>query len=148
MSASARSQRAILTPFERRCAAAVYRPGQPRKHNGFSEEAGFEAMRQLLHREQDVTAVFASSDVHAIGAWQAIRESGRVVPDDIALIGCNDVKVSQFMGLSSVDQRMHEVGAAAVDGLLHRLRGETQDVIAQCFEATLNVRESSAAALR
>lgn len=119
--------------------------GQTRKHNGFSEEAGFEAMQQLLQADPPVTAVFASSDVHAIGAWQAIRQSGRTVPDDIALIGCNDVKVSQFMGLSSVDRRLGPVGEAATDALLRRLSGEQRESISMCFRSELKVRKTTAA---
>ena len=118
--------------------------GQTREHNGFSEEAGFEAMQQLLQVEPPVTAVFASSDVHAIGAWQAIRQSGRTVPDDMALIGCNDVKVSQFMGLSSMDRRLGAVGAAAVDALLKRLEGGQHEPTSMCFNSTLKVRKTTA----
>ncbi|MFB6248417.1 MAG: LacI family DNA-binding transcriptional regulator, partial [Salinibacter sp.] len=73
--------------------------GQTRKHDGFSEESGYEAMNELLAFDRPVSAVFASSDVQAIGAWQAIRESGSEVPDDYSLVGYDDIKVSRFIGL-------------------------------------------------
>ena len=56
------------------------------KHAGFSEEHGFEAMNNLLELSPPVTAVLASSDVHAIGAWKAIRDAKKRVPEDIALV--------------------------------------------------------------
>jgi LacI family transcriptional regulator len=118
--------------------------GQTAKHAGFSEEAGFEAMQQLLAITPPVTAVFASSDVQAIGAWKAIRDVGKGVPDDIALVGYDDVKTSQFIGLSSVDQGMQEVGRRATEMLISRVLGlNTDDVSSLMITPRLKVRESS-----
>jgi LacI family transcriptional regulator len=100
--------------------------GSTEKHAGFSEEAGHEAMQDLLRADPGVTAVLASSDVQAIGAWQAIRQAGLEVPDDVALVGYDDVKVSRFIGLSSVAQNMHDIGEEATDLLLRRLNGNEQ----------------------
>ncbi|MFB6248597.1 MAG: substrate-binding domain-containing protein, partial [Salinibacter sp.] len=96
--------------------------GQTEKHAGFSEESGYEAAASLLRTSPEVTAVFASSDVQAIGAWQALRHEGYSVPDDVALIGYDDIKISRFIGLSSVAQNMHDIGERATDLLLDRLR--------------------------
>jgi len=98
--------------------------GQTDKHAGFSEESGYEAMRSLLRTNPGITAVFASSDVQAIGAWQALRQEGYGVPDEVAVIGYDDVKISRFIGLSSVAQNMHDIGDRATDLLLRRLRGD------------------------
>ncbi len=98
--------------------------GSTEKHAGFSEEAGYEAMQRILSERLDVTAVFALSDVQAIGAWKAIRDAGREIPGDIALVGYDDIKTSQYIGLSSVDQRMHEVGEQATELILQRMTGD------------------------
>jgi LacI family transcriptional regulator len=98
--------------------------GHTDKHAGFSEESGYEAMQSLLRADPAVSAVFASSDVQAIGAWQALRQEGRSVPDDVAIIGYDDVKISRFIGLSSVAQNMHDIGEEATALLLRRLRGD------------------------
>jgi LacI family transcriptional regulator len=108
--------------------AAWVASGETDKHDGYSEEAGREAARALLHRASGdgapgPSAVFASSDVQAIGAWQAFREQGVAVPDDIALVGYDDVKVSRHIGLTSVSQKMRAVGRAATALLRRRLRG-------------------------
>lgn len=121
--------------------------GETRKHDGFSEESGYEAMQQLLALDEPVTAVFASSDVQAIGAWQAIRESGQSVPEDYALVGYDDIKVSRFIGLSSIAQNMHYVGNKATDVLLSRLnRTGAEEPLSELVELELKVRKSSAPA--
>lgn len=118
--------------------------GKTAKHAGFSEEAGYEAMEVLLEEHPAVTAVFASSDVQAIGAWQAIRHAGRSVPDDIALIGYDDIKISRFIELSSVAQNMHDVGEEATNVLLQRLRRSGKDrTMSKLIHPTLKIRASS-----
>ncbi len=117
--------------------------GHTSKHDGFSEESGYEAMQKLLKNQPDITAVFASSDVQAVGAWQAIRESEHSVPDDFALVGYDDIKISRFIGLSSVAQNMHQVGEDAAEALLRRLKGEEFPFISERVQPELHVRKSS-----
>ncbi len=123
---------------------SLLQSGTTEKHAGFSEEHGYEAMLRLLAIDPPVTAVFASSDVQAIGAWKAIREAGKTVPDDIALVGYDDIKTSKFLGLSSVDQNMEGVGQDAAERLLYRLdHPGTEDRIERLIIPELRVRESS-----
>jgi LacI family transcriptional regulator len=117
--------------------------GETRKHAGFSEESGYEAMQRLLALGEPPTAVFASSDVQAIGAWQAIRHAGQRVPADFALVGYDDIKVSRFIGLSSVAQNMHDVGEEAADLLLRRIAGERGTPVSKQVVPELIVRKSS-----
>jgi LacI family transcriptional regulator len=118
--------------------------GETSKHDGFSEESGYEAMQKLIALDTPVEAAFASSDVQAIGAWQAIREEGLKVPDDFAFVGYDDIKVSRFIGLTSVAQRMYDVGNTATDLLLERLRQNgPDDFISRLVKPKLNVRKSS-----
>lgn len=118
--------------------------GHTSKHDGFSEESGYEAMQDLIALDQPVEAAFASSDVQAIGAWQAIREEGLEVPDDFAFVGYDDIKVSRFIGLSSVAQNMHGVGNEATDLLLNRLnKNGPEQPMNRLVEPELNVRKSS-----
>jgi len=118
--------------------------GETTKHDGFSEESGYEAMQTVLKTHPEATAVFASSDVQAIGAWQAIRHAGKSVPDDIAIIGYDDIKISRFIGLSSVAQNMHDVGEEAANVLLQRLgRSGTEHTMAKLIHPALKVRKST-----
>ena len=123
---------------------SLLRSGTTEKHAGFSEEDGYEAMLRLLEIDPPVTAVFASSDVQAIGAWKAIRQAGKRVPEDIALVGYDDIKASKFLGFSSVDQNMEGVGQEAAERLLYRLdHPGTEDRIARLIIPELQIRESS-----
>lgn len=120
--------------------------GAENKHAGYSEEAGYEAMQQLLRADPQVTAVFASSDVHAVGAWQAAREAGLRVPEDVAIVGFDDVKTSAFIGLSSVAQAMHDVGAQAAQACVEQIVGarrRSELCRSVLITPKLNVRASS-----
>ena len=101
--------------------------GHTEKHAGFSEEAGYEAMETILEQKPAITAVFAMSDVQALGACKAVKDAGKSVPEDVAIIGYDDIKASYYIGLSSVDQRMHWVGEEATELLLKRMHGHKDD---------------------
>ena len=98
--------------------------GETEKHRGYSEETGYEAMQKLLQIDPSVTAVFACSDVQALGAWKAIVDVGKRVPDEIALVGYDNLKSSHYLGLTSINQRIKEIGKQATNTLLQRMRGE------------------------
>lgn len=118
--------------------------GQTEKHAGFSEEAGREAMKALLKDAPELTAIFACSDVQAIGAWRALRESGNQVPSDMALVGYDDVKVSRFVGLTSVSQNVKKIGREATELLIRRLNGEgSEATVSRKVDTTLVPRRSS-----
>lgn len=120
--------------------------GVTEKHAGFSEEAGYEALTALLDAHPDVTAVFACSDVQAIGALLAAREASRRVPDGLSIVGYDDVKVTRYVGLTSVDQMMHQVGERATDLLIDRIsRKHTAPPKTTTIVPELRVRSSTSA---
>ncbi|MEU6772755.1 LacI family DNA-binding transcriptional regulator [Streptomyces sp. NPDC046759] len=86
----------------------------------FTEEGGRRAMAELLDRRPDLDAVFAGSDVMAAGARQVLREAGRRIPDDVALVGYDDSAIARHMDppLTSVRQPIEEMGRAMIDLLL------------------------------
>ncbi|MEU6402192.1 LacI family DNA-binding transcriptional regulator [Streptomyces sp. NPDC046985] len=86
----------------------------------FTETGGRRAMTRLLEHAPDVDAVFAGSDVTAAGARQVLREAGRRIPDDVALVGYDDSAVARHMDppLTSVRQPIEEMGRAMIDLLL------------------------------
>ncbi|MFI8092628.1 LacI family DNA-binding transcriptional regulator [Streptomyces sp. NPDC086080] len=86
----------------------------------FSEEGGRRAMEALLERRPDLDAVFAASDVTAAGARHALREAGRRIPEDVALVGYDDSAIARHMDppLTSVRQPIVEMGRAMIDLLL------------------------------
>ncbi|MEV7243860.1 LacI family DNA-binding transcriptional regulator [Streptomyces sp. NPDC093248] len=91
----------------------------------FTDEGGRRAMTTLLERHPDLDAVFAGSDVMAAGARQVLREAGRSVPGDVALVGYDDSAIARHMDppLTSVRQPIEEMGRAMIDLLLTEIAG-------------------------
>ncbi|MCL6669843.1 MULTISPECIES: LacI family DNA-binding transcriptional regulator [Streptomyces] len=89
----------------------------------FTEEGGRRAMTRLLSRCPDLDAVFAGSDVMAAGARQVLREEGRRIPDDVALVGYDDSAIARHMEppLTSVRQPIEEMGRRMIDLLLEEI---------------------------
>ncbi|MDX1531930.1 MAG: LacI family DNA-binding transcriptional regulator, partial [Rhodothermales bacterium] len=91
--------------------------GPEKDYDGYSPEAGYRAMRELLARDGRPEAVFAASDAQALGALKAVREAGLRVPDDLALIGFDDIQTSDYAGLSTLQQPTYEMGRVAAGKL-------------------------------
>lgn len=91
----------------------------------FLEERGYQATEQLLKLEQPPTAVFTSADTAAFGAIKAARAAGLHVPDDISIVGFDDIPEASLVmpPLTTVRQPLMEMGATAVR-LLQRLMDE------------------------
>jgi DNA-binding LacI/PurR family transcriptional regulator len=89
----------------------------------FTREAGAEATRELLARRPDLDAIFAASDLQAVGALDTLRHSGRRVPDDVAVVGFDDSDLarSAHPPLTTVRQPLEELGTAMVELLLAQL---------------------------
>ncbi len=94
----------------------------------FTRESGAIAMRQLLEDDPQLDAVFIANDLMAIGAMQALRQAGRSVPDDVAIVGFDDIEAARYTDppLTTVRHPIVEQAAAMVKLLLSLLeRGET-----------------------
>lgn len=117
--------------------------GDTTKHAGFSEEAGYEGMQKLLNLSDPPTAVFVSSDVKAFGACKAVHDAGLKTPEDVALVGYDNIKLSRYIGLSTIDQKMYDVGQRATQLLLERLRGDRREPVLDEVTPSLVRRSSS-----
>jgi len=87
------------------------------------EELGYEAMRQLLNSGQSFDAVFAVTDMLAIGAMRALADAGQRVPADVSVVGFDDLPRAAFVtpALTTVQQNIREAGeglVAAIAGLI------------------------------
>ena len=92
----------------------------------FTVEGGTRAMHELLAASPDVDAVFAASDLTAIGAMRAIEQSGRRVPDDIAVVGFDDMREAALTvpPLTTIRQPIADLGRTMAQLLLQRIAGE------------------------
>ena len=112
----------------------------------FDYEGGELGMRELLRRNHDLTAVFASNDRMAIGALNALLRAGLRVPEDVSLIGYDDIPQAtvMFPALTTIAQPKSEMGRTSVGLLLERIRhrGEVIDPRRVVLPVELVVRES------
>ncbi len=88
----------------------------------FGEEPAFAAADALLHRCPEITAIFCASDVMAMGVMRAVRTHGLRIPDDVAIIGFDDVEWARMVTppLTTVRQDFHGIGYEAAR-MLHRM---------------------------
>lgn len=93
----------------------------------WSTSSGYEMMLKLLSQPDRPTACFVGSDPMAIGALRALNESGLTVPDDMAIIGFDDIEVSAYVNppLTTVKVFTEQLGRTAVQLLLDRFEGRT-----------------------
>lgn len=106
---------------------------------------GYEAAIRILHTSPRPTALFCDDDEAAIGAMKAIREAGLRIPEDIAVIGFDNIEVGAFapVSLTTVAQPVEEVASVAVDMLFSRMNeGDSAETKNVSVKPHLVVRES------
>ena len=93
----------------------------------FSTESGYSMMNQALERLDNIDAVFAGNDIVALGAMNVIKDKKMVIPDDISIIGYDDMFFSQYLNpsLSSVAAKLFVQGKTAAELLLKRIKNPT-----------------------
>lgn len=91
----------------------------------FTASAGYAAALQLMALPEPPTAIFAANDAAAIGAMSALRDSGVAVPEQVALVGFDNVSSTKYSipPLTTVEVSLHELGSLAVARLIETLEG-------------------------
>jgi LacI family transcriptional regulator, galactose operon repressor len=116
-------------------------------YGDFHYETGIAAMDKLLKLEKPPTAVFAASDMMAMGAMRAVYAAGLTVPDDVAMVGFDDITVAAMAHppLTTVRQEKSLLGELAAEALLHQMdesaNGTTNPTLT--LPVTLVAREST-----
>jgi LacI family transcriptional regulator len=103
-----------------------------------------EAMQQLLVLNDPPTAVFASADTMAFGTMEAIQEAGLRVPEDISIIGYDNVEWSDYITprLTTVKQDVDKIGADAARILMNSINGKNTSYIKEVVPVALIKRDS------
>ncbi|WP_219980359.1 LacI family DNA-binding transcriptional regulator [Microbacterium sp. HD4P20] len=111
----------------------------------YSYSDGQAGMRTLLDRAPDIDGVFASSDAVAAGAMDVLQAAGRVIPDDVGIVGFDDSSWALRCDppLSTVHQPATELGRAAAQSVLRQLRGEDPDSGGRVLECPVVWRASA-----
>ena len=94
------------------------------RHGAHDREVALRLSHELLHLPDRPTAVFAASDVQALGVIEAARALGLRVPEDLSVIGFDDIELAIYAGLTTVRQPLRESGSLGARLLLEALRGE------------------------
>ncbi len=116
------------------------------ENGGFSENGGYDAFHRLMDKGHPFTAVFAANDEMALGIYRACSERGLSIPEDMAVIGVDNNRVSKYITptLSTVDQPKYSMGALLAEKLIDQLGGN-QYADRRSFQvgSKLLVRQSS-----
>lgn len=111
-----------------------------------TEEHGYRSAAALLEAHPDVTAIFASNDTMALGAFAAVAERGLRVPADVSVIGYDDSPIahSRYLDITTIDGRNAEVGAAVARALLARIDDPKRSPSVTLIEPGLILRSTTA----
>ncbi len=117
------------------------------RYGDFSPESGYERMRSILEDGPRPRAVFVASDVVAIGAIAAIHEAGLRIPEDVALVGFDDVPISRYLDppLTTVHLPAREMSRLACSMIMELIQGETPPEGQVLLKTNLVIRKSCGA---
>lgn len=110
-----------------------------------SAGTGYEGMKVLLNQENNVSAVFASHDLMAVGAYEAVFEKGLSIPCDISIIGHDNIEISRLVHpkLTTLDTFKDKLGQAGVELLIEEIAENTRVNREIVFKTELIVRDST-----
>lgn len=119
------------------------------KGDDATPQLGYPCAKELLARKRPFTALFAYNDISAIGSIRAFQEAGLRVPEDVSVVGFDDIRIAVHNnpGLTTVRQPLQKMGEIAARALLERIE-EHEDWVPEIFiEPEFVVRSSTAKAL-
>ena len=118
--------------------------GYIQKGKNFDFDGGYIAMKKLLDLKERPTAIFASGDKCALGAMQAIKDSGMNVPDDFSIIGYDDSELSQYVTprLTTIRQSCDDIGSEAADILIDQINRKEKIRVNKIIPVELIIRDS------
>lgn len=110
----------------------------------FEEGDGYKAMQKLLDRRMNIEAVFCANDLIAFGAIRAIKERRLRIPDDVAVVGFDDIKPSSYTtpALTTVNQPSYQMGSLSAEILINMIRGDSMTSKRVILEPEIIIRES------
>jgi LacI family transcriptional regulator len=113
--------------------------GDEEERDGFTEKSGYEAMMKLIKTDSKPDACFVTSDIQAVGALKAMDEAGFKLP----IISYDNLSISEYIGLSTVNQPMNQMGYRAAELLINRINEFPGSLKSEIINPELIIRESS-----
>lgn len=116
-------------------------------YGDFREDGGYEGMKALMALPKRPTAVFVTNNLMTLGAFRAVHEAGIRIPDEVALVGFDDMPWATSLNppLTAVSQPSQEIGSSAAELLLDRIARPERTIRHVILETTLAVRASCGA---
>jgi LacI family transcriptional regulator len=108
----------------------------------FTTKTAYECTQHLLGISEPPTAIFATNDQSAIGVYQAVEEIGVRIPEDLSVVGFDNISEAKFMGLTTVDQFLADMGYIATQMLIKLIHGEQLEEKIHKIETKLILRNS------
>jgi DNA-binding LacI/PurR family transcriptional regulator len=102
-----------------------------------------EMAQALLSLPEPPTAIFAASDTQAMGVLEAARTLGLKVPTDLSVVGYDDIELAEYLGLTTMYQRLFESGQEAVRLLLNAIEDPTAEPVRSVLLPQLIVRDTT-----
>ncbi len=132
-----------LKEFKMPIETKLFISGESTKHAGYTEEAGFEAIFEYDKMGDFPDAIFCTSDTQAIGAYHALNKLGIRVPEDVGLMGFDNIKFTKYLDLTTIDQKMYSVGVLATKRLAEVIRHGADRKVQQFIDPILVPRKST-----
>ncbi len=113
----------------------------------FTGESGFQAMNELLEHDTMPSAIFVASDVVAFGAMQAIKIRGMTIPDEIAIVGFDDVSLTRYVEpyLTTIRLPAYDIGCETGKLCLQQIESNGNEILGKLLNTELIVRDSCGA---
>lgn len=110
----------------------------------FTMESGYRAMNEILDSGAKITALFASTDEMAFGAYAALSDRGLSIPDDISIIGFDDIDLAKYLRpqLTTIHQPIERIGVKTVELLLRLINGDYPSSHTLYVDSELRIRNS------
>ncbi len=123
-------------------AGIPYRPEY--YENSYGRQEARESARKLLTLPERPTAIFASSDMQAVGVLEAARQLGLRIPQDLSVVGYDDVEIADILGLTTMRQMLYESGQRGVELLLETLENPETEPVYEVLPTELVIRNTTA----
>lgn len=111
----------------------------------FTVEGGYQGMKELLMKNPTIDGVFTANDLSAIGAMKAAYEWNRKIPEELAIIGFDGIKMTQYMvpTLTTIRQPINQIGRSAMKELLKLIENPDSAINKIEFDVELLLQQST-----
>jgi DNA-binding LacI/PurR family transcriptional regulator len=114
----------------------------------FGRDEAREMAYQLLDLAQPPTAIMAASDTQAMGVLQAARERGYRVPEDLSVMGYDDIEIAEYLGLTTIHQSLFESGWRGAQMLFYLIENRVTTPLHESLPIKLMERATTAAPIK